>query len=299
MRPMLAAFLLVLTLVPNSKSAAGAQEAGEYEIRLNRPAKAGTKSSVTSSGELLQQVTVVANGQRQKQPALQLGLKLQGILEITRVDDRGREQALKCTVEEGTILKDGQEIEKLAKGAVILAEAGEKETAVRLENGELSPMAKAALQVAFSLKKSAGPNDDELYGTPDKHKPGASWPANAELLAKELSLQGLGVKKEHVEGKTTLTKVEKVGDESLLHLLVELNVHGFTSPVPAGMPAGFKGGPGSVKIKMSVVYPLDAAKERRADTESTTIFLLIGGPGGTLVETDIRKTRDARYIPIP
>ena len=269
-----------------------------YEVRLHRPAKLGTRSSFSFTGDLLQQVTVVANGQRQKQDPLRIGLKLNGILDVTLVDERGRETALKCTVADGSVLKDGKEIEKLDQGAVILAEAREKETLIRLEKGELSPAAKDALAIAFALKKGAGPNDDQLYGVAARQKVGASWPINVDLLAKELSQQGLGVRKEHVTGEVKLVSVEPVGGEPCLNLLVALQVHGFTSPVPPAMQ-GFKGGPGSVKTTLSAVYPVDPAQPRRSENESTTIFLLVGGPGGVLVETDIRKTREVRYAPAP
>jgi hypothetical protein len=81
-------------------------------------------------------------------------------------------------------------------------------------------------------------NDDDIFGSSKRIKPGDEWPVNAAKAIEDAILRGIPkLKPENLQGKTKFIEVQQSGGLPCLHLAAEMNLHGSGMPFP-GMPEG-------------------------------------------------------------
>lgn len=277
-----AAFLscvLFLCAVP------AAAEERAYEIKLARPIKVGTKYALTADGALVRQVTLTRGGVTQKQPDDGFGVHLEATVEVLALDDIGEEAKLSCTVDKCNRITSEGETELVPKGKVLIAEGKGKDTHFSLKDGgELTKDASDALELVISLDTNDKLTDDDLLGTKDKKKPGASWPVSAENVAKDSDRVGVVVKPEDVEGSFRLDGLEKVGDVECLKLSGNLKVKNLVTKADEneddGLPEGFVVEGGSMEAKYAGLFPVDSSVGSLAESASMTFVTHVKGKGG-------------------
>lgn len=267
--------------------------AGVYDVKLDRPARAGERWGLTATVGLEQTSVMTVQGQAQKQPGVKFTLRLEGVGTTLAVDDRGRPTRTRFVIEKGTILDGNAESETLAKGTTVVATAADKDVKVEAEGGaRLSPTATMLLASAF-------PTAGAATTPPGPRKVGESWPIDPKRLVADLRAAGNEAEENHVRGTATLAGVETVAGVECLRLAVKIDADRF---VPAGrpkLPEGLKVDHARSTTTLSALLPTDPSRRPLAETEDTSIVTVVTGThpkvGALTLESTLRRTRDAKY----
>jgi hypothetical protein len=121
---------------------------------------------------------------------------------------------------------------------------------------------------------SAGPTDDEIFGTTERKNVGDRWPVNEALALKDANeeLADSGLRVVSVKGSTTLQKVTNDGGVEVLHLLA--NITAKMSPAAKG-PLTFADA--TMTATHTGAIPTDVNK--RVREEGTTISMTFKASG--------------------
>ena len=227
-------------------------------------------------------------------------MRLEATVEVLALDAIGEEAKLACTVEKCTRITPEGETELVAKGKVLIAEGKGKDTVFTLKDGgeALSKEATEALDLVISLDTNDTVNDDELFGTKEKKKPGESWPVGAEAVAKDSERVGVVVKPGDVEGSFRLDGIEKEGEVECLKLSGNLVVKKLVAKADDGeddgLPEGFVVEGGSMEAKYAGLFPVDSSVGSLQESASMTFVTHVkgkapGGAGGAADEVTIES----------
>lgn len=103
---------------------ASAQEAKKYQLKLDRPDKAGDKSREELSATLEKSQRITQKGKVLKEDVSDTKVSLTGTLEILEVSDKGKIRKLTFKVEKFTVQEEDQtEEQPLKEGTVITGTA--------------------------------------------------------------------------------------------------------------------------------------------------------------------------------
>src|SRR5687768_9068925 len=100
MRPLLQLLAVLATLIhaPVFGADAAPADAKDYEIKLLRPLKVGTKYSVRAEGASLHHTTVRSAGEAARTSETGYGIRLEGTVEVLEVSEEDEEAKVACTV---------------------------------------------------------------------------------------------------------------------------------------------------------------------------------------------------------
>ena len=267
---------------------AGKDQAAQqaYEVKIARPIPVGTKYALTADGAMLRQVTLHVAGREQKQPDDGFGIHLEGTVEVLALDDVGEEAKVSCVIDKCNRITSEGEKELVAKGKVLIAEGKGKDTKFHYEDGkELPKEASEALELVISLDTGDKVSDDDMFGTKDKQKVGASWPVHGEAVSKDAARVGVIVKPDDVEGSFKLDGLKKVGDVECARLSGNLKMKKLLrkDDEDDGLPAGFTVTGGSMEARYGGLFPIDVSAGSLSESVSMTFVTNVkgkGGPGG-------------------
>ena len=291
---------LLLGLCAAAASGADEPEKKEYEIKIARKIDVVAKYALTADGALIRHVTLTAGGVKQRRPDEGYGVHLEGTVEVLALDSIGEEAKVSCTVDKCTRITSQGQTELLPKGDVIIAEGKGKDTKFFSKDGsELPKEASEALDLAISLDTGDELTDDELFGTKDKQKVGASWKVNPEGVARDAQRVGVDVKPEDVEGSFKLDGVEKSGDLECLKLSGSLKMKkmGRKDDEDDGLPEGFAVESSSMEAKFGGLFPLDPALGPVSESSSMTFFTKIRGKNAdqdVTVESKVQRASELK-----
>lgn len=292
MRHHVLAGLVVFWLGP---LALAAQDAG-YDIRLQRPFKAGqsfavsaTNTQRTSQGA---RVPTAAGGPSQ----FMRRVLLDADVRIDKVDASGTQASvtirkLELQTDNGDILAGRPAPEVLLSPGteLVMTCAGEQTSFARKNKEALSAAALTALQQA--LQKMAF--TDTMYGTTEKRKVGDSWPINTAAVPVDRT-NPLSVDPSQISGKVTLKAVRPIfGVESLLVEAVQT-----TKDLPVGGMA-----PKEATSTTTFTLALPVAPDRPLisyTVKVATHIVVTGQPQGTAtLETtvDSELSHEATWTP--
>jgi hypothetical protein len=251
--------ITVFALLLFAASAAAAEGEKAFPIKLHRPDHKGARFNITIAGAVRQQ-TRMKRGDEASDPSDHLfGVELKGIVEINEVDDKGNATRATYTVERCVKVVENKDEVIVPKGGVVVAEAGERDTTFSLKEGELTEDQKNALDVVASLPRKNAPTADDLFGTKEQQKIGATWPVNVEVLAKDARTFGMDFDESKTKGTVRLAGVEEHDGIDFLKFAAQTNVGGYTMDIPKdwNLPPGMAFKSGTIEMTFDGLLPVD------------------------------------------
>jgi hypothetical protein len=249
----------LIAFVVTASAAFAADDGKAYVIKLHRPDHQGAKFDITVAGAVRQQ-TRMRQGENAGEPSDNLfGVELKGVVEINEVDDKGNATRATYTVERCVKVVDNKDETIVPKGGVVIAEAGARDTAFKLKDGELSEEQKNALDVVASLPRKSAPTADELFGTKEKQTVGSSWQLNVEVLAKDAKAFGMNFDASRTKGTVKLVGIEQKDGIDFLKLSAETNVGAYDMEIPKewNLPPGMAFKEGTIEMSFEGLLPVD------------------------------------------
>jgi hypothetical protein len=209
--------------------------AQDYEIRMERPEKAGVKYELTASGSESEYMTMSDPNQVIKEGKSSISGELKGLVTILETDEMMRESKIKLTVSRCAITIDGKDYENnvLTKGTEIIALLDKPKETFLIDNKPVPEEIGKFLSLFFTTNSSVL-TDDDVFGTKERKKVGDSWPVNSTLAAKDLTGFEMPVAPEDVKGSTKLEKLVDVDGIKCLYLRGKLQINNMTPPLPPG-----------------------------------------------------------------
>ena len=264
-----------------------------YAIRMDFPKQVGARREVQIRSRETMATQMLEGDRLIKGQETLRRIELEAIIEVTEVNDKGKETATRIEISKFEQRIDGDEPTVLAApGSVVLAKATEKGTSVAEEDEE-APLSDEAMKTIAELLalQPDMPSDQETFGTDTPRSLGESWPANREKLEEGLRLAAKLTDSKTLEGKTTLVKKREVDGVDMLEFRVEVNV---VDAKPTEVPPGAIPGPSKFKIVQDVRIPADYSTDyvaRRADLQFTaTMESEEGTPlAGLTMKADIKR----------
>ncbi len=255
---------------------AAAGYAEDYQVRFERPFKAGDVLRLVAKGGETQTQRISAGEKILREKTSTLKVQLEAEVKILAVDKKGRKKRLALTIRKLTGSVDGKAVEPPTAGSVVIATSGAKKTAFELKDGKLPKDIERLL--GFVIKthsKSDGDEDDDaLFGTSARKKVGDKWTANKAAIAKSLKGEGLTIKEGDVSGTVGITELSKVNGVPCLHIEGQVSAANFSPPLPEGAKSL------SAKMTSRVIgdFPVDLKLPRLRDGVAVNMTMDIQMP---------------------
>lgn len=215
---------------------AAAGYAEDYQIRLERPFKAGDVLQLVAKGGETESLRLSEGDKVLQDKTSTLKVHVEAELEILAVDKKGRKTQLALTIRKFSGSVDGKAVKPPVAGSVVIATSGTKKTAFELKDGKLPKDIERLLGFVIETHKESdkSPGDDEAFGTSARKKVGDKWPVNKAAIVKSLKGDGLTIKEGDVSGTVKITELRKVNGVPCLHIESQFSVAGLSPPLPEG-----------------------------------------------------------------
>lgn len=265
-------------------TAARADDAKTYAVKLTRPAKVGQEFELTCKADVVQKVKITQQGQAQNKDD-KYTAELSGTLKVVSINNKTGE-ATKVSVTVEKLTKDGADL--FPAGTVITADhTGEKEKYM-VGGGEVSPEQAEVLGSVIDVGRTDREvTDDQMLGTAEKQAVGGTWDASKDKLATELNDAKVPVSAEHLSGTSKLVAVKDVdGAESEV---IEMTVK--ADPLESGKEVQqITVTGGSFESTITLTEPTDAEMPPTMADEHD-VFKMTGTAGGGAVTADLNIER--------
>lgn len=285
-----------------SASALAAADDKAFPIKLHRPDHKGAKFDITIAGAVRQQ-TRMKQGDEASEPSDHLfGVELKGVVEINEVDGKGNATRATYTIERCVKVVENKDEVIVAKGGVVVAEAGERDTTFSLKEGGLTEEQKNALEVVASLPRKDSPTADDLFGTKEPQKIGASWPVNVEVLSKDAKTFGMDFDESKSKGTVRLVGIEEHDGIDFLKFAAQTNVGAYTMEIPKdwNLPPGMAFKSGTIEMTFDGLLPVDPegthAIVSNTYTRTMTFEGKVGRRGGAAAAPTTMEMRTTQMI---
>lgn len=239
-----------------------------YPIKFVRPVTVGTKYHYVADGAILQRMKMTVGGKPGRSSEDGHGIHVEGTVEVLAVNDEGEEAKVACKLDKCVRMTGEDEKELIPAGRVVTAVAGKEKTTFTLDEGAISKEAEEALDLVLRLPEDDGYTDDDVYGTKEPQKVGASWPVNAEAMAKSAEDEDVKVDPKDVGGSLKLEAIETVEGVECLKISGSLSVKRLIPKAPEGLPPGTKVVNGSMDARFSGLFPTDLSKGSLSESMS-------------------------------
>lgn len=267
----------------------------EYEIRMHRPTKAGERFQTTVAAKELLETSVTANDEPAQSKKQDRSVAFDGVVEILEVDAKGRPVKISATVEKLWKNEAGTGSEVLPKGAVIVVSLDGRKQDYQINGMPADADIAKALDLTFSLSKSAV-TDDDVFGTGEKKKAGESWGINTALAKKDFA-ESFGLRVEDLTGTVTLDGVVSRTDGDALKLSTVIAL----KAIPP-MPPNFVVDQSAAEARLDGEFPVDLTRQR--PNESMSLKMTITAHGETqngdkiALTTHVEKTTQEKRMPL-
>lgn len=218
----------------------------DYEVRLARPMKVGSKYRLAATGSETVRSKLTTGDRVVKTTEEGFTLEFVADATVLEVDGQGRATRKSFTVVSSKITREGETNALLPAGTVVVAAAQGSDVVFQVGDKPVERSIAKALSSVLSVY-SGYPDDDELFGTRARKKPGESWGVNTDAAIAMLKELGAEARKEDVRGSTTL---ERVSDE---HLFISARMDAANVLPP--LPEGFKAEGGGFRVEISGRFP--------------------------------------------
>ena len=269
-------WVLALSVVVAASRAESAADGKGYIVKLERPSKVGEKADVSISATVAELTVITAKNREPEQSETHLVISVEGRGETLAIDSHGWETKAAIRLTKAQMTRDGKTSNILPPGTTLqLSLEGEK-TVFKVDDKPVSDEAAEALAEVLFLHDPRTHNDDEVYMNNEPRTVGTTWPCNADLNAKDLSIMGLPVSKDHVSGSSTLLGVKTSDGEPCLHLQLEITADQIKPELPAGMTAGNT----TMQMLLHVMVPVDTSSQYGKASLATRMVVTAARPAG-------------------
>lgn len=227
----------------------------DYEIKLNRPSKAGdrhrVKANVSQTGR-----TVVHIGSERTPPRTdEIKIELEAVATVLTVSESGQPTQISYEVAKCTKTEEGQTADLVAPGKVIIASDADGDEGLKFKDGTMSDEVRSRLALLINGLEDSE-DEDESFGTTERKKVGDTWPANSEAMAREIAEHSEGAKPSAIKGKSRLESVSNVQGVPCLQIVSSITIRGL---MPGGddLPPGLKVQNSILRVEMTGMYPVD------------------------------------------
>ena len=245
-----------------------------FEIKLGRPVKAGTKYKLSAAAVSKRNI-VSTSGPRKPGPgSFEAQVELVAQVEVVDVDAQGLPATSNLTVEKCVLTTDGTPKELLAAGQILVVTAKDGKNTIVLKDGTLSGEAMGPLQGV--LPAAHGQKEDELYGTQERKKAGESWPLDVKAVVAETKKHGLSLEPDGVSAISKLAAVREIEGKPCL----EVNILVDAENVKAPSQKGYTAKDASIKIATKKVLPVDVSLPEVSEAQTITVHYIMESPAG-------------------
>jgi hypothetical protein len=279
------AFLAGLFAAQFPLFAAGAP--ADYPIQLVRKSVVGERYVVTIHATQEQSIDQNVNG---RSMAPQGSLVLSDLVaagEVLALTPLGKEMKSKLVVEKFTRTEAGQPRVVLPPGTELIAERKDKRTEYFLDGKPVTAELAAALaMVSVEQGSDQGGNDDVIFGSQERKRPGDAWPINAAAAVADIAEMGVAVEPGNMTGNTTLVEVVKTGNQEALRLQGALTIKNVKVPLPP-LPPGIAVRASDMVMTYTGLFPTDVTKRANQSGLSMVAKVVCGGTmnGAELIVT--------------
>jgi hypothetical protein len=265
--------LLAVSAVFLSMAGSARADEQEYKIKLVRPQKVGDQYTTTVNATVKQSSKGNINGREMNTDESYVA-EFVGKVKIEAVDDK-YSLPTKFTCKVDHVTKDGKEL--YPAGTVISGEMVSKRPKYLIDGKPAAPKNVELLSIVLPLEQAESQAlQDQLMGSDQPQKVGATWQADGKKIAKLMASSGLPVPADALKGQTTLVKVQKLNGEPFMELNAKLNSDGFKNDGPAGMTIT----DGTVDIETTVIVPVDETKPMISKTGKAHMHMTMNAPNG-------------------
>jgi len=220
--------------------AAAAEADREYEIRLHRPDRVGCRYDVSVVAAVKSVARRDVGGRSGEPQETTSAAEMQATAEILAVNAKGDSTRIAYTIEKLVRQVDGRDEPVLAKGQVVVAEAGKDQTVFTLKDGQITNAQRSALHLITDIVRSRSYTMDDYYPAKKPQKVGGSWVANSQVIADDSGKRGRPLKKEDISGPLKLDGLAHSDGFDCLRLKCELKIARMPAAKPQRLPPGMK-----------------------------------------------------------
>ena len=279
----------------------------EHVIKLERPGKVGDKYDVRITGAIKRERTQTVGGKALPAQEEVTAVELDASAEIEELDKRGLEKRIAFTVRKCGLVQGDQERQLLPKDAVFTAEASKEGTKFALKGrGKLTAAQETALGVVLHLSEEGAASMDDLFGTEQRQKPGASWKPSVEKAVRNAAHYGTVIKPEDLEGSVQFIGVEEIDGRQRMKITGETKLKRFElkqedKDGKPRLPAGMKLVGGTRESSFTGFYGVDPADTSFSGSSSSVETYSIEGKGedGTDFKSDAKTTHTIVVESVP
>jgi hypothetical protein len=262
----------------------------DYEIKIERPIKAGLKYSVSATGTTKQAQIVKVNGQVAQQQQQAFSAALDADVVVLTVNAKGQPKSFEYTVRKFT-RTDADKVAELVPAGKVLVVDRTKEKAPPFalkDGGALEPQAMQALDLVISEGKKDTADDDLIFGTSERKAVGAEWPINTEKAAASLSEKDLKIAKENLSGTVRLNGVEQQNGMECLNMTMTVEAKN----AEIALPKELKLEKSSFKVTATGLLPVDTTQPQQAfSAQMQMLAVAKGGQPGQEVVVEMTMER--------
>ncbi|HWY41336.1 MAG TPA: hypothetical protein VNX27_11130 [Chthoniobacterales bacterium] len=225
----------------------------DYEIRLNRPLKAGDQCRFSIVGKNYQEMQADADGQVLMHTRDDFSVEYAGVRKVLEVEPAGRPTKVSDNIEKLLLIRSGRRTELAKPGAVIVASIQGKKKIFQVDGQAVDAESAKALELVVDISQG-GPTDDDIFGTKSRKRPGETWDMNGVLAVRDLARRS-NVDARNLSGKVAFESVTQ--DENGEILNIKCQVAGDAKPVE--LPALVTSFHGPFKATLFAKYPVDVS----------------------------------------
>jgi len=270
-----------------------------HAIRLSWPAHRGQRGRFRSESE---EATVKRlqhkDGSAENESTMKR-VVAKGIYEVFAVSSDGR--AVGVLFEVDSLSADfgaRRPAFQLERAQVRIERAERLEDAIVTVDGRPADEAlRDALDAVLSLTIAKAPSDDEIFGTRNRQRIGASWPIQAEVARQSLGDKLMRVPEGAVSGEMRLVAVDKNARTGIecQEIVGRMEVSPFE--IVDG-PPGAKTERARIVVLTRAVVPLGAELPHLEDEMTMSTDITMSIPGAGLLELTSRKATHSAYEPL-
>jgi len=245
-------------------SGAVSLSAADFGICLHRPESVGDRTVVHATGLSFQLVRILVDGVQQPNRDEKIAVDFEVAAEVQGVTPAGKPTKIKLVIRKAQAGPETPSEALLPADAVVVVERVNGKTAFVDDKGAAYPKpVHQALSIVFSIGDGST-NDDQVFGTNEKKKPGDTWPVAADFAVQKLRDEGLPVDLANVKGTVSFLGLVKDGGVECQNLSASMQMKDVAFPLPRGL----KTTSSNLEIVFAGHFPVDITKPRTQQSMS-------------------------------
>lgn len=222
--------------------------AQDYEIRLERPSKAGDKYSLSAIGSQRLRLKLTSGKQIVREMDDAFTLELTAEATVLTVDAGSSATSKSFTITSSKLTKNGATKPLLPNGSIVLATLQDRHTLFQLNGKPVADDVAKALSVVIGLHASDSISDEAMFGTSGRKRVGESWNLNVDIIMAFIKELGGQARKEDIKGTAVFKETQD--NHLIIHSLMAV------VNVSLPLPAGYKAENGTILSELTSKLPL-------------------------------------------